>query len=167
MADGLDYSDYDEYLVSLNLSNVRNTYCLLNELINLYKKHDIAKHKVFFSLHKKSGIDLCYFNNFSQLIAENSQELQVILNENLYSEIENDESIIQILERLTENFILLMKSLSYWDEKLNFTNYLNISFAINNLCSSYKITYNYLKDERVEFLRQEYTFTKNIVSFII
>jgi hypothetical protein len=164
----LNYSDYvdcsesNDFLASLDLSNVRNTYDLLYELIKLFKVKDIAKHKVFFSQQKQNGIDLCDFNNFSKL-NENSQLLEVVLNENLYNQIDKDESIIQILERLTENFILLMKSLSYWDERLNFTNHINLSFAINNLCSSYKITYNYLKEERVDFLRQEYAFTFNTV----
>jgi hypothetical protein len=167
--DEFNYSDYEDCnedkSVSLQMSNVSNTYYLLLELTDLYIKIDIPKHKAFFSLHKPSGINLCDFDNFPKLIGEHIQEIQVVIDANLYNQIEDDESIIQLLERLTENFILLMKSLSYWDEKLNFTNTTNLSFAIRELCSFYNITYNYLKNERVDFLRQNYPFTYNTVLF--
>ena len=162
----LDYSIYEdciqEILITVDLKQVRNTYSLLFDLVDKCKENKIPKHLIFFFQSKYNEMNITNVNAFNSLLND-SQRIEITLNKNLYKDVESDESIIKILERLTEYFILIMKTLYYWDDKVNFRNKNNLSEAINQLCYSFNFLNTYLNDEKVIFLRNEYVFTNNIV----
>lgn len=164
------YSEYDgeiyDFETKINSRFIRNNYELLVILIEKFKEKNLPKYAIFFSkyIHKESGNELTAKTDFTKLFKQNKNDITIEVKGNSeYNEIEKDSSIIAILHRLTEHFLLIMKSLTHWDEKLNILNKDSISFAINQLASVCKITDSYLNENKVKFLNEEYKFTSYIV----
>ena len=169
----MDYSDYAQESsicfdingikgeTAIDKDKIKTYYELLLVINNSLKMNKIPSHKIFFVTVKDSNsgniLNNKEFNNF---ILNKSSEINLKITSQISCD---DSSIIAILERLWEYFELIMKAFINFDLNFSPKKIQDLYFLTNQMKFLYKETYNYVMDEKVQFLKSEYNFTKSAV----
>lgn len=163
--------DAKDFIINVNAQNIKydltivkhqvmTLYHLLLHIKQSFKDKNLPLHLIFFLniQNKNSKKTILTFEDFnSLLINEPKVNLEVTLRDD-FKLLDDDSSIISILDTISDHFELIMDGLSYWDLNSNFNKKENLYFTVNQLASLYNTTYNYIMQDKVNFLQTEYQF---------
>ena len=151
-----------KFQMKMKRCEVMSFYNLLLMLKQSFRIYELPNYLIFFLniRHNHSDKEICSNEMYQDLMLHFTSDL--VLEINLRDDfilLDNDSSIIEILERLYDEFESILNCLIFWDLRCNFFKKQNLYLTTKNMVNTYKSTYAIINQEKIRFLKNEYSYT--------
>ena len=157
----------NSYTTTFELNHTHNFYQFLLKLKQYFKSKSLPSHLIFFLRIKEKILNkqINNYESFCGIMPNISNSIFNIEENNNFILIDNDGSIIRILDKLADYFEIIIQNLNYMDDHLNFKNKESLYLSLKQLINLYSSIRNYMKDDKVIFFKEEYPFSNETVFY--
>ena len=155
----------NSHSTNFELKQIHNFYQFLIKLKELFNSKNIPQYLIFFVkiIEKNSNKEINNYESFSSIMSDSSNLIFEITENENFILIDNDSSIIRILDKIVNYFQIIIEHLNYMDIHLNFKKKESLYLIFKQSTNLYNSISNYMKDDKVIFLKNEYPFSKDTV----